>query len=222
VFVEEPLFAHSAPRLDHACEGPHIDTLTPRTEVTHSDGFAGEQRGLVLDLLRDWLEREGISAPIAWLCTPMALPLAEAMEPRFMVYDCADELSGFWGAPDELVGLEAALLARADLVFAAGPSLAEARRTQVGKRLHLIPNGVDAARFFGASLSPDDWEAGEAALLDPASGAPCLGFAGVIDERFDVALFEHLVDARPDWQFVMVGPVVKIDPASLPRRSHVH
>ena len=222
VFVEEPLFAHGPPRLDHACEGPHLDTLTPRTDVTSGGGFAAAQRALVLDLLRDWLTREGISAPIAWLCTPLALPLAEALEPRFLVYDCADELSGFWGASDELAGLEADLLARADLVFAAGPSLAEARRAQAGNRLHLAPNGVDAARFSGASLSPDDWEAGEAALLDPAPGAPCLGYVGVIDERMDLALFEHLVDARPNWQFVMVGPVVKIDPASLPQRPNVH
>ena len=107
-------------------------------------------------------------------------------------------------------------------MFAAGPSLAEARRAQAGNRLHLAPNGVDAARFSGASLSPDDWEAGEAALLDPAPGAPCLGYVGVIDERMDLALLEYLVDARPNWQVVMVGPVVKIDPASLPQRPNVH
>src|SRR5206468_8798702 len=28
--------------------------------------------------------------------------------------------------------------------------------------------------------------------------------------------------ARPDWQFVLLGPVVKIDPASLPRRPNIH
>ena len=26
----------------------------------------------------------------------------------------------------------------------------------------------------------------------------------------------------PDWQVVMVGPVVKIDPATLPRRANLH
>jgi glycosyltransferase involved in cell wall biosynthesis len=27
---------------------------------------------------------------------------------------------------------------------------------------------------------------------------------------------------RPDWHFVMIGPVVKIDPASLPQRPNIH
>ena len=39
----------------------------------------------------------------------------------------------------------------------------------------------------------------------------------MIDERFDTELLAELAGLRPDWQFVMVGPVVKIDPESLPR-----
>ena len=56
----------------------------------------------------------------------------------------------------------------------------------------------------------------------PSVPRPRLGFFGVIDERFDVPLLAAAADARPDWQFVMVGPVVKIDPAALPRRPNVH
>ncbi len=44
----------------------------------------------------------------------------------------------------------------------------------------------------------------------------------MIDERIDLDLLAGLADLRPDWQIVMVGPVVKIDPASLPRRSNIH
>ena len=51
---------------------------------------------------------------------------------------------------------------------------------------------------------------------------PRIGFAGVIDERLDVDLLTAVADSRPDYQFVMVGPVVKIDPAVLPRRDNVH
>jgi UDP-galactopyranose mutase len=28
--------------------------------------------------------------------------------------------------------------------------------------------------------------------------------------------------ARPDWQFILIGPVVKIDPATLPRLNNIH
>jgi UDP-galactopyranose mutase len=51
---------------------------------------------------------------------------------------------------------------------------------------------------------------------------PRLGFFGVIDERMDLALLDAVAAARPDWQLVMLGPVVKIDPASLPQRANIH
>ena len=51
---------------------------------------------------------------------------------------------------------------------------------------------------------------------------PRLGFFGVIDERMDVTLLEGMAAARPDWHLVMLGPVVKIDPAGLPHLPNVH
>jgi len=49
-----------------------------------------------------------------------------------------------------------------------------------------------------------------------------VGFFGVIDERLDIALLAAAAALRPDWQFVLIGPVVKIDSASLPRAANVH
>ena len=50
---------------------------------------------------------------------------------------------------------------------------------------------------------------------------PTLGFYGVIDERFDIDLLAAIADARPDWRFVMVGPIVKISPDELPKRENI-
>ncbi len=44
----------------------------------------------------------------------------------------------------------------------------------------------------------------------------------MIDERLDTDLIAAVAAARPDWQLVMVGPVVKIDPAELPRAANIH
>jgi UDP-galactopyranose mutase len=44
----------------------------------------------------------------------------------------------------------------------------------------------------------------------------------VIDERMDLALLDGVAAARPDWHLVMVGPIVKIDPAALPRGANIH
>jgi UDP-galactopyranose mutase len=63
-------------------------------------------------------------------------------------------------------------------------------------------------------------------VSDPADQAniphPRLGFFGVVDERFDVALLDEVSRRRPDWQFVIIGPVVKIDPDTLPKRENIH
>jgi UDP-galactopyranose mutase len=63
-------------------------------------------------------------------------------------------------------------------------------------------------------------------LPQPADQAelkrPRLGFYGVIDERFDIDLLRQMADMRPDWSFVMVGPVVKIGEDELPRAANIH
>ena len=41
--------------------------------------------------------------------------------------------------------------------------------------------------------------------------SPRLGFYGVIDERFDIELLKNLATNRPDWNFIIIGPVVKIE-----------
>jgi UDP-galactopyranose mutase len=114
-----------------------------------------------------------------------------------------------------LLQRETALLGIADLVFTGGPSLYQAKRERHANA-HCFPSSVDAAHF-GKAL--------DRSISHPAQGAagrPRLGFYGVIDERFDIDLLTALADARPHWQLVMVGPVVKIDPASLPQRSNIH
>jgi glycosyltransferase involved in cell wall biosynthesis len=145
--------------------------------------------------------------------TPLALPLLGAMQPKVTVYDCMDELSLFLNAPEELLSREAALLRRADVVFTGGPSLYAAKQ-RLHANIHCFPSSVDAGHFrSGGGAEPED----QAGIPRPR-----LGFFGVIDERIDLALIDVLAASHPDWQIVMIGPVVKIDPASLPRRPNIH
>ncbi len=51
---------------------------------------------------------------------------------------------------------------------------------------------------------------------------PRLGYFGLIDERIDLDLIDALAAARPAWQVVMVGPLVRIDRRSVPRRANLH
>jgi glycosyltransferase involved in cell wall biosynthesis len=152
---------------------------------------------------------------VCWYYSPMALAFSAHLEPQLCVYDCMDELSGFRGAPASLRKFERQLFSVADVVFTGGVSLYEAKRGQ-HRNVHAFPSSIDAAHFAQAR------EGG----LDPADqvkiARPRIGFFGVVDERMDVELLAEVADLRPDWQVVVIGPVVKIDPATLPRRSNIH
>lgn len=172
------------------------------------------QRGLLHGLLAD----HGITEYILWYYTPMALGFSEGLTPSAVIYDCMDELSLFRGAPPALVEREAQLLQRADLVFTGGQSLYEAKRER-HPDVHAFPSSIEVEHFGRArrkaSGEPDPGD--QAAIPRPR-----LGYFGVIDERIDLDLLAAVAEARPDWQIVMVGPVVKIDPATLPRRPSLH
>jgi UDP-galactopyranose mutase len=104
---------------------------------------------------------------------------------------------------------------RADIVFTGGSSLYEAKKDR-HDNVHCFPSSVDRAHFFKA----------RAELFDPADQEdlprPRLGFYGVIDERFDTELLDRVAEMRPNWSFVMVGPVVKISEEDLPKRPNIH
>jgi UDP-galactopyranose mutase len=147
----------------------------------------------------------------------MAIAFTHHVKPRVIVYDCMDELALFHNAPAVLKDREALLLKHADVVFTGGHSLYEYKRSHSQHRnIHPFPSSVDVPHFARARH----------AIADPADQAaiphPRIGFFGVIDERMDLALITELADQRPDLQLVMLGPVVKIAPDSLPQRPNLH
>ena len=145
----------------------------------------------------------------------MMLDDARELKPLAVVYDCMDELSAFRGAPPQLIELESKLMETADLVFTGGHSLYEAKRSK-HLSAHPFPSSVDVKHFGRARKI--DREMPDQQLI----GHPRIGFAGVIDERLDIELLDRLAALRPDWQFVMIGPVVKISEDELPQHDNIH
>ena len=165
-------------------------------------------------LLDKLIERERAEY-LLWYYTPMALGFTDHLSPVTIVYDCMDELAAFKGAPTLISRREAELMARASLVLTGGQSLYEAKR-HLHSNIHPFPSSVDVAHFAQARRISAD-PADQAGI-----GHPRLGFFGVIDERMDLALLDGVAESRPDWQIVLVGPEVKIDPESLPHRPNIH
>lgn len=221
VFIEEPVHdPDGEARLVCIPRGPHLQVLVPHTPVPAA-GFHDDQLPVLRPLIEQWLRHEGLAECIVWFYTPMALPLATSLRPSMVIYDCMDELAAFKDAPRQLRQRETALMKLADLVLTGGPSLYEARRS-LHPQLHCLPSAVDAAHFAPPQAGDDSLAAVEAAALQTDLPRPRLGYFGVIDERLDLGLIEHLAATRPDWQFVFAGPIAKIDPAALPQGPNLH
>jgi UDP-galactopyranose mutase len=212
VFIEEPKYDEKDAYLKTYTPAPNVLVCQPHTPVNmpgfHDDHLPHLQK-LVRQVVRDYDDH------IAWFYTPMALPLLQEIHPRLVVYDCMDELAAFKNAPKQLVQRESALLKVADIIFTGGRSLYRSKLDR-HPNVHCFPSSVDASHFVQA--------------LDRANSHPAhkdipgprLGFFGVIDERFDADLIGKVADAHTQWQIVLVGPVVKIDPATLPQRPNIH
>ena len=213
-FWEEPIGCdHPRPYLEYH-PFPEDGVIALRPRVPHWWDRSATEAAL-RDLL-DMLIATAVPVdPVLWFYTPMMLGFAGHVRAETIVYDCMDELAAFAFADPLLVEREAELIRKADVMFTGGYSLYEAKRDRHDD-IHPFPSAVDVDHFAaarGAVAEPED----QARIAGPK-----LGFYGVIDERIDLALIAALAAARPDWQIVMIGPVVKIDPATLPKAANIH
>lgn len=209
-YFEEPVIG------DGACEMLPIRENLMRVVPQLPHGCTGAQaEAALLKQLATLCKQEDIARPILWFYTPMYVTVARTLEASATVYDCMDELANFRFAPVELCERERELMARADLVFTGGMALYEAKR-HMHSNVHGVPSSVDVAFF----------EQARASLFEPQDQGriphPRIGYAGAIDERIDLQLLEALADNRPDWQFIMLGPVVKVSWEDLPKRPNIH
>jgi UDP-galactopyranose mutase len=214
IFWEEPEAAlpECEPALGvRTCAETGVVVVTPSLPETLSED---EREATLGRLLTAFLAGE--KGPfVRWYYTPMMLTFSRDVPAACTVYDCMDELANFRFAPPELLTLEQELLDTADVVFTGGYSLYEAKKDR-HPNIHPFPSSVDRVHFAqarGVDASPDD---------QGPIGKSRFGFYGVIDERMDLELIAAVADAHPEWSIVMVGPVVKIDPADLPVRANIH
>jgi UDP-galactopyranose mutase len=212
-FVEEPMFGTGSMRLDVTERDGGVRVVVPHLP----EGLRSEvaTTAVLKEMVRRLFLEQGIGEYVFWYYTPMALSFTKHFSPIASIYDCMDELSAFKGAHSRLVDFEQELFRRVDLVFTGGQSLYEAK-CDAHPAVHAFPSSIDVSHFGKArtiAVDPQD----QAAIPRPR-----LGFFGVIDERFDIELLDAVARQRPDWQFVMIGPVVKIHPDTLPKHPNIH
>ena len=169
------------------------------------------------ELLNNYLNKNDYERPILWMYTPMGLEFADTIEHDLLVYDVMDQLAAFKGAPADLPEREKTLLRSADIVFTGGMSLYRDKQSY-NSQTHLFPSGVETEHFAAAGPGHNFEKPTDLQNIN----SPILGYYGVIDERMDLELLAAISQAHPDWQLVMLGPVVKIDPTDLPQAPNIH
>jgi UDP-galactopyranose mutase len=213
LFVEEPVVQPGKLALEVEAVAPGVRVARP---VVPADGpaFGSAQETALVSMLRSRLAADQWKRVVAWLYTPMAVRIAKGLHPEAIIYDCMDDLSGFLGAPEDIHTKDRELLAAADAVMTGGPSLWKLK-SERHAYVHCFPSSVDVDHFKTAAEVEDPQD-----QVDLAR--PRLGYCGVIDERMDLDVLAAMSDAHPEWQIVLVGPVVKIDPATLPKARNLH
>jgi glycosyltransferase involved in cell wall biosynthesis len=215
-----------ARRVERAAAGPRavdgLHVLSPLVIPIHG---RPRIRTLNARLLQAQVSRAahslGFERPLLWSYVPQADWLVETLQPSAIVYHCVDDIAAQKGvAAAAFREAEAHFAARADLVLASAPALAERMRT-LNERVFYAPNVADTDRFATAL---------EVGPTDPAIAAlpgPRIVFTGaVVATKLDLELLEGVARARPNWSIALVGPVGAGDPltdiSALERLPNVH
>ncbi len=210
-FFEEPVFHESEDNYSIALANENIFVVTPYLNVIDQHISAIKRQAALLNKL---LKEQQIQQYICWYYSPMALQFSNHLHPSLIVYDCMDELSAFKNAPAELKNIEKQLFAKADIVFTGGFSLYHAKK-HLHKNIYPFPSSIEKEHFSEARTITE--EPSEQKNIPH----PRLGFFGVIDERFDIELIKEAAAKKPDWDFVFIGPVIKISDDILPKAKNI-
>jgi len=222
LFIEEPVFTSEESDLSAASiqvVQPNLMVLTPRLAEAECAGtplwlWPCQER--IMQQVRDALVSLNFKHRALWFYTPTPEFMVDVVRPEMVVYDVMDELANFKFAPPQLRDQEQRLLRQSAVVFTGGASLYDAKKHH-NPNTHLFASGVDGAHYEKA-CHPDtttpEW------MKDIPR--PRATYIGVIDERLDYDIIAAMAEARRDVQFLMCGPVVKVDPAALPKAPNLH
>jgi len=210
-YVEEPFFNEERDKNEMTLAGENIHVVTPHLSKHNTEDVFLRQ----FELLKKLIHEKNISNYIFWYYSPMMFMFSKRFHPSLIVYDCMDELSAFKFAPPQLKEAERELLEKADVVFTGGLSLFNAKK-DLHHNIYPFPSSIEKEHFAKARINnqqPADQE---------NIPYPRLGFFGVLDERFDINLIREVAQRKPDWNFIFLGPVIKVDLDDLPHNKNIH
>jgi glycosyltransferase involved in cell wall biosynthesis len=151
--------------------------------------------------------------PVVITTLPNAADYVGALGEVLSVYYCVDDFTHWPGVDGDLIKrMEELLLDKVDFVCASSEDLCR-KKSRNGARPMLLAHGVDFDHFQA--------QVGGAKQALPDCPSPVIGFFGAISSWLDFDLLASLASMRPDWSFVLVGPV-DTDVSSLESLANVH
>jgi glycosyltransferase involved in cell wall biosynthesis len=181
---------------------PGMEVLTPGCR--HAEIF--KPAWLVTAILRSRLYAarnrliaRGATHIALYLWRDAFAPALDLVAHDFSCYHIDDEYN-FSDRDTPISKRELDLLRRVNQVIVHSPTLFE-KKGRINPHTDLIPNGVDFRLFSSPQPEPADI----AAIPHPR-----IGYAGVIKRQLDLGLLARLARARPEWSFVLVGPVMNV------------
>ncbi|HEY8078820.1 MAG TPA: glycosyltransferase family 1 protein [Labilithrix sp.] len=196
VFVEDPRAWHGRPRV--SIRAAEHGAVVVSIRVPHElDAREVEQQHRAA--LEGLVRRLDVVEPVLWSYSPRAARVAASVGPSLVVHDCIDDRGDLE---------ERALVAHADIVFAATDALFEAKRG-MNVSTYPVPSGVEVEHFAQAR------RARVRSRARPRAGVLCH-----VDDRLDLDLLARVAALRPELVIDVAGPIA-IPRDELPRPPNV-
>lgn len=205
-YFEEPVFGMTdSPRLHLKPTSENVQVVVPHLPSGMEPSMMD---GALSSLLDELISEEGIRDFTAMYYSPAALSFSRHLNPSVVIFDCME--STYENGMDS----EHELIEKSDVMFTSNHSLYEAKKV-THHNIHPFPNSLDLNHFSHARMK----------VREPLDQAriphPRIGFYGGMEKRYDFELLAQMAELRPEFQFVMLGPI-DCDPSSLPKGSNIH
>lgn len=149
------------------------------------------------------IRRTGVDCVIGYIFYPHFAEYAQSRHFDRVVYHVYDMYERMIGWDSRLAANHAYLMQQADVVIASSPETGRYLSSQFGRSVEIVTNGVDYLRYA------------EAGLPEPKSlqqiPRPRIGHVGRLNRKIDFGRIAEIALRCPDWQIVLVGPVVDLD-----------
>ncbi len=214
-FFEEPMFEDvSFPKIHTHQSEEGVFVITPY--LPQAFVSRKQDQDMVLTILVDeLLLARNIQNYTAWYDSPCYLSFTRHLKPKHIIYDIVENVSQSKNNPLALQDLENELFESANLVFTVGHSLYKAKRFR-HPNIFAFPSSIDKIHFGKARLKTTD------AIDQEHIASPRIGFYGVLNDRINFNLLAEISTLRPDYQFILIGPIVDTEPSLLPQAGNIH